>query len=64
LTENEKYTLYNILGNEIHKGVISYNEQIDISDLTNGLYFLKFENGNTLKIFQKINLQVTLTNTV
>ena len=53
LTENEKYTLYNILGTEINKGVISNNEQIDIRDFTNGLYFLKFENGNTLKFFKK-----------
>ncbi|WP_417291073.1 T9SS type A sorting domain-containing protein [Corallibacter sp.] len=52
LTGNEKYTLYNILGTEIKKGFISNNEQIDIRDFTNGLYFLKFDNGNTMKFIK------------
>ncbi|RLJ64494.1 putative secreted protein (Por secretion system target) [Lacinutrix venerupis] len=49
LTGIEKYTIYNVLGAKIKKGVISNNEKIDIRDFTNGLYFLKFENGNTIK---------------
>lgn len=53
LSENEKYTLYNMLGAGIKKGVISNNEQIDIRDFTNGLYFLNFENGNTIKFLKE-----------
>lgn len=53
LTSKESYTLYNILGTEIKKGVISNNEQIDIRELTNGLYFLKFDNGNSIKFIKK-----------
>ncbi len=53
MLENEKYTLYSILGTEIKKGVISNNEQIDIRGFMNGLYFLKFENGNTIKFLKE-----------
>lgn len=53
LTEIEDYSIYNTLGHKIKKGVISNNEQIDIKDFTNGLYFLKFENGNTIKFFKE-----------
>ena len=47
LTRNHKYTLYNVLGTKIKNGNISNNELIDIRHFTNGLYFLKFEDGNT-----------------
>jgi len=53
LTGNEKYILYNILGTEIRKGVMSNNEQISIRSFTSGLYFLKFENGNTIKFLKE-----------
>lgn len=53
LTEKKNYEIYNILGTEIKKGVISNNEQIDIKDFTNGLYFLKFENGKTIKFIKE-----------
>jgi hypothetical protein len=53
LTENNKYTIYDILGTKIKKGVVSNNEQIDIRNFTNGLYFLKFKNGNTIKFIKE-----------
>jgi len=52
-TGNEKYAIYNVLGAKIKNGNISNNEQIDIRDFTNGLYFLKFENGNTIKFLKE-----------
>ncbi|MDC1226196.1 T9SS type A sorting domain-containing protein [Algibacter sp.] len=52
LTKTEKYILYNTIGTTINSGNISENEKIDIKNLTNGLYFLKFENGNTLKFLK------------
>ncbi|KRP27419.1 MAG: hypothetical protein ABS28_05220 [Cryomorphaceae bacterium BACL22 MAG-120619-bin32] len=47
------YKIYNLLGAEIKKGIIANDEQIDIRDFTNGLYFLKFENGNTIKFLKE-----------
>ena len=53
LNSKESYTIFSILGNEIKNGVISDNGQIDIRNFTNGLYFLKFENGNTIKFIKE-----------
>lgn len=52
LTKTEKYILYNILGTTVNNGNISENEKINIKNLTDGLYFLKFENGETLKFIK------------
>jgi len=52
-TGNEKYAIYNVLGAKIKNGNISNDEQIDIRDFTDGLYFLKFENGNTIKFLKE-----------
>jgi hypothetical protein len=53
LMKAEKYILYNTLGVKISNGIISDNEKMNIQNLTNGIYFLKFENGNTLKFLKK-----------
>ena len=53
LTENEKYSIYNILGSEIENGIISNNEQIDIRNIAKGLFFLKFKNGTTIKFLKE-----------
>jgi hypothetical protein len=53
LTEKMKYSLYNILGSKITEGTISNNEKIGIQNLMNGLYFLTFDNGNTIKFIKK-----------
>lgn len=52
LKVKENYRIYDTLGKEIKKGTISNQENIDIHNFTNGLYFLKFKNGNTLKFLK------------
>lgn len=53
LTNTENYRIYNVLGTEINNGIISNNEKFDVQNLTNGLYFLQFENGNTYKFIKE-----------
>ena len=53
LLKKEYYTIYNILGSEIKNGILTNNEKIYIKDFTNGLYFLKFDNGNTIKFIKE-----------
>jgi len=53
LTKAENYRIYNVIGKEVNNGIISDNEEMDVQHLTEGLYFLKFENGNTLKFMKK-----------
>jgi len=53
LTNAENYTIYNILGSEVKKGSISNDEAIEIKDFTEGMYFLRLENGNTLKFVKR-----------
>lgn len=47
------YSIYSVLGTEILKGIINDNEGIDIQNYSDGLYFLKLENGNTFKFIKK-----------
>ena len=53
LIKTEKYSIYSILGSEIKKGTVSNEEKIDTQNLNGGLYFMKFDNGNTLKFTKK-----------
>lgn len=53
LKSKESYSIYNVLGAEIKNGFISNNEQIDIRNLTNELYFLKFLDGTTIKFLKE-----------
>jgi hypothetical protein len=53
LSKPEKYTIYNIIGSEISYGKVTSNEVIDIKNFANGLYFLKFNNGKTLKFLKE-----------
>jgi len=53
LTKTEGYKLYNILGSEITNGIISNDDKINIQGLTNGLYFLKFDNGKTIEFIKE-----------
>lgn len=41
------------VGQEVIKGSINNDEQIDIRNFTNGLYFLKLENGNSIKFIKE-----------
>lgn len=49
----ENYEIYNTLGQEIKKGIVLENKKINIQNLTNGIYFLKFDNGNPIKFIKK-----------
>jgi hypothetical protein len=53
LTSSENYKIYNALGKEIQKGFVVENEKINVENLSNGLYFLKLENGNTIKFIKE-----------
>ena len=53
ISERIKFKIINVLGAEIKNGIASNNKKIDIRDFTNGLYFLKFENGNTIKFLKE-----------
>lgn len=53
LKSTENYTIYNSLGAEIMKGNISENQKIDIQNLSNDLYFLSLNNGNSFKFLKQ-----------
>lgn len=53
LNKSENYVIYTVDGALINDGHINNNETIDFKNLTNGLYFLKFQNGNTLNVIKK-----------
>ena len=53
LTTSKNYAIYNILGAKITRGNISENEMIDVKGFTSGVYFLKFDNGNTIKFLKE-----------
>ncbi|MDN3492948.1 T9SS-dependent choice-of-anchor J family protein [Winogradskyella bathintestinalis] len=53
LTSSENYSLYNMLGAKLSQGTVSNDDMINVRHLTNGMYFLTFNNGQTIK-FTKI----------
>lgn len=53
LTKTENYNIYNVLGAKINSGIISDNEKIDIKNLNNGLYYLKFTSGIAIKFIKE-----------
>ena len=53
LTKTETYTIYNILGTVVSRGDVTNKEQMDIKNLTNGLYVLKLKNGNAFTFVKK-----------
>ena len=52
LIKASNYKIYNQLGTEITRGVISPNEKININHLANGLYFLKIEKTTAIKFIK------------
>jgi DNA-binding beta-propeller fold protein YncE len=48
----EKYSIYDYLGKKVINGIISSNEKINIKTLTNGVYFLKLNNGHKVKFIK------------
>ena len=53
LTETESYKIYNTIGAIVHSGKVSNSVKIDIKNLTNGIYFLKFDSGYAYKFIKK-----------
>lgn len=53
LENTGKYKIINSIGTEIDKGEILNLEKIDIQNLSNGIYLLKFEDGNTVKFVKE-----------
>ncbi len=49
--ENSTVEVYNILGQVLYtKNDISIEEQIQVSQFTEGTYFVKITNGNAVKV--------------
>lgn len=42
--------IVNLLGQEIHRFFLSEKQQIDVSGWTSGIYFLRFVNGETIRL--------------
>jgi hypothetical protein len=53
LDNTENYRIYNTIGAEMKNGIISNNKEIEIKNFPNGLYIMKFENGNTIKFVKE-----------
>jgi len=53
LTTTENYTIHSIIGTNVYNGTISGNANIDIRNLSKGVYFLKFNKGKTLKFIKE-----------
>ncbi|MCF8272313.1 MAG: T9SS type A sorting domain-containing protein [Flavobacteriaceae bacterium] len=49
----KNYSIYNTLGSLVKKGNISAIDEINIQNLTKGMYFLKLEDGNTFKFVKE-----------
>ena len=52
LEQQEDYTIYNVMGREITQGSIDSNTLLNIENFSNGLYFIEFRNGITLKFIK------------
>lgn len=53
IQSRENYTIFNVLGIKEKNGWVSNDEIIYTHDLSNGLYFLKLDSGETLKFLKK-----------
>jgi len=53
LNKTEGYTIYNILGKIIKKGAVSNNDNINVENLINGVYFIKFKTGASVKVVKQ-----------
>jgi hypothetical protein len=53
LKTQKNFKIYDFLGKVIKSGTVYNQEKIDIKEFTSGLYFLKLENGNTIKFIKE-----------
>jgi hypothetical protein len=52
LTTEQHYIITNVLGENVQSGEVSQNENINVKNLQNGVYFVKLTNGATLKLLK------------
>jgi hypothetical protein len=53
LNKDKNYVIYNVLGEEIQKGIFFNNRAIDIQNLPNGLYFIKLNAEKPLRFMKE-----------
>jgi len=53
VTLPNNFTIYNTFGSKIASGRINKNDRIDTRNFSNGLYFVKIENGISIKFVKK-----------
>ncbi|MGY6649588.1 T9SS type A sorting domain-containing protein [Wenyingzhuangia sp. IMCC45574] len=53
LTKSQGFSIYNFMGQEVKKGIIHNNKEIDIQNLSSGIYVLKLENGIKFKLMKE-----------
>jgi len=52
LVKKENYKVFNIQGKELVNGIINNKENINVQNLANGFYFIKFESGNNFRFIK------------
>jgi hypothetical protein len=53
LNKNRNYIIYNVAGEVIQKGILFNNRPVNIQNLSNGIYFIKFNAGKPLKFIKQ-----------
>lgn len=54
LSKSKNYKIYSAQGNEISNGIITTNnEKVNIQNLSDGMYFIRFDDGNTIKFVKE-----------
>ncbi|MBQ0117904.1 MAG: T9SS type A sorting domain-containing protein, partial [Flavobacterium sp.] len=53
LTQDQKYGIFNVLGAQVASGMAPENTSININKLSNGMYFIKLDNGQHLKFIKE-----------
>ena len=53
LEDKENYSIYSILGTKMSAGSIAKDEKINTQNLASGTYFLKFDQGNSVKFIKE-----------
>ena len=53
LSQLINYQIYDVIGSRIAQGAISNNEKIEVKGYNKGVYFIKFENGKTIRFLKK-----------
>ena len=53
LQKERYFTVHDIMGKQLIEGTISNYEYLDISHLSNGMYYLRLDNGTTAQFMKK-----------